>query len=312
MVSAGIDTGKRKLDVALNGRKERLQVDNHPQGHLTLLAWLRQHRVKRVGIEASGGYEQEVVATLRADGMTVIVFQPAQVRAYARFLLQKAKNDKIDAALIAACTAATKKVHAAPDPRLAALAQHLTFIDQLGEDVARLKNRCESCRDAHQLGYWRSEIARLEKLERAELKTLVAVIRQHQDLATRLDLIESVDGIGLPTAVVILVRMPEIGRLSREQAAALSGLAPYDDDSGNHAGERHIAGGRQRLRRALYQAALPAANFWNPHLKALYKRLRAKGKEHKRALVACARKLLIYANTVVARGKPWVPQPTAS
>ena len=312
MVCAGIDTGKRRLDIAVNGRKERLQVDNDPQGHLLLLEWLRRHRVKRVGIEASGGYEQEVVATLRAHGMTVILFQPAQVRAYARFILQRAKNDKIDASLIAACTAATKKIHAAPDPRFAALAQHLTFIDQLGEDIARLKNRCESCREPRHLARWRSEIARLEKLARTEFKTLVAAIRQHDDLATRLDLIESVDGIGVPTAVAILVRMPEIGCLSREQAAALAGLAPYDDDSGNYAGQRHIAGGRQRLRRALYQAALPAANFWNPHLKLLYKRLIAKGKEHKRALVACARKLLIYANTVVARGEPWVSKAAAS
>jgi transposase len=312
MVCAGIDTGKRKLDVALNGRKEYLQVDNDPQGHLTLLAWLRRHRVKRIGIEASGGYEQEVVATLRAQGMTVVVFQPAQVRAYARFTLQRAKNDKIDAALIAACTARIRKIHAAPDPRLAALAQHLTFIDQLGEDAARLKNRCETCREPRLVALWRSEIVRLEKLERQELKMLVAAIRQHEDLAKRLDLIESVDGIGVPTAVTILVRMPEIGCLSREQAAALAGLAPYDDDSGNHVGERHIAGGRERLRKALYQAALPAANFWNPHLKAIYKRLRAKGKEHKRALIACARKLLIYANTVVARGQPWVRQPAAS
>src|SRR5262249_27654126 len=158
-----------------------------------------------------------------------------------------------------------------PDPRLAALAQHLTFIDQLGEDAARLKNRCETCRDPRMVAFWRSEIVRLEKLERTELKMLVAAIRQYKDLATRLDLIESVDGIGLPTAVAILVRLPEIGRLNREQAAALAGLAPYDDDSGNHAGERHIAGGRERLRKALYQAALPAANFWNPQLKALYK-----------------------------------------
>src|SRR5215470_6443948 len=184
MVCAGIDTGKRKLDIALNGRKVRLQVDNDPRGHLDLSAFLRRHRVKRVGIEASGGYEQEVVATLRAQGMTVILFQPAQVRAYARFTLQRAKNDRIDAALIAACTAAIKKIHAAPDPRLVALAQHLTFIDQLGEDAARLKNRCETCRDPRQVTYWRSEIVRLEKLARAELKELVAAIRQHEDLAT--------------------------------------------------------------------------------------------------------------------------------
>ena len=121
-VCAGIDTGKRKFDVALGGRAERLQVDNTADGHRTLSHWLRQHRVKRVGIEASGGYEAAGVAQLRRDGFVVIVFQPAQVRAYARFVLQRAKNDRIDAALIAECTAATNTIHAPPDPRLAPFA----------------------------------------------------------------------------------------------------------------------------------------------------------------------------------------------
>jgi transposase len=99
--------------------------------------------------------------------------------------------------------------------------------------------------------------------------------------------------------------MPEIGQISREQAAALVGLAPYDDDSGNHIGARHIDGGRKRLRHALYAAALAASFRWNPQLIALYKRLIAAGKGHKRALIACARKLLIFINAVVARGTPW-------
>lgn len=310
-ICAGIDTGKRKLDIAIDGRQECLQLDNTAEGHAALLAWLRKHRVKRVGIEASGGYEQTVVATLRKHRVVVIVFQPAQVRAYAKFHLQRAKNDKIDAALIAACTAAVKKIHAAPDPRLAAFAQHLTFIEQLGEDIARIKTRCETCRDPRQLAFWKSDIARLRKSERAELKLLVAAIRQHRDLAERLDLVASVDAVGLPTAVSILVRMPEIGRVSREQAAALAGLAPYDDDSGDHAGERHIEGGRQRLRKALYSAAFAGAFHWNPQLQLLYKRLISKGKVHKVALIACARKLLIYVNTVVERGTPWTQRPAA-
>ena len=99
----GIDTGKRKLDLALNGSNDRLQVANVAAGHGEVSAWLRRHKIKRVGIEASGGYEQAVVAQLRRDRFEVIVFQPAQVRAYAKFHLQRAKNDKIDAALIAAC-----------------------------------------------------------------------------------------------------------------------------------------------------------------------------------------------------------------
>ena len=178
--------------------------------------------------------------------------------------------------------------------------------EQIGEDIARLKNRLESCRNEHIQKLWKEQIALLAKHKRSEFKALLAAIRKHRDLAARLDLIHSVGGSGLPTAVTILIRMPEIGQITREQAAALSGLAPYDDDSGNHLGARHIDGGRERLRRALYTAALPASFRWNPQLIALYKRLIAAGKGHKRALVACARKLLVIINAVVARGTPWL------
>ena len=311
-VCAGIDTGKRKLDVAIDGSCEQLQVENTAEGHKVLLEWLQRHKVKRIGIEASGGYEQPVVAALRRKRFVVVVFQPAQVRAYAKFHLQRAKNDKIDAALIAACTAAVKQIYPAPDPRLSPFAEQLTMIDQIGEDITKLKNRIETCRNERIRAVWKEDIARLAKRERTELKALVAAIRQYPDLAERLELIHSVGGAGLPTAVAILVRMPEIGQLTREQAAALAGLAPYDDDSGDQVGARHIDGGRERLRRALYLAALPASFRWNPQLIALYQRLRAAGKEHKRALIACARKLLIFVNTVVARGTPWQSKPPAA
>jgi len=278
-ICAGIDTGKRKLDIALAAGGERLEADNNSAGHQEVATWLRRHRVKRVGIEASGGYEQEVVAELRRKGFVVIVFQPAQVRAYAIFRLQRAKNDKIDAALIARCTSDAPKIHAPPDPRLAPFAHDLTLLDQITDIVAGHRNRRETCGDPRIRQFWKEEITRLKKLQ-----------------------------IGLPTAVAILVRMPEIGRITREQAAALAGLAPYDDDSGEHIGVRHIEGGRKRLRGALYTAALPASFRWNPQLIALYRRLIAAGKKHKRALIACARKLLIFANTVVARGTPWLSQ----
>jgi transposase len=306
MICAGIDTGKYKLDVAISGRQDQLQVDNSPDGHKALTVWLRRHRVKRVGIEASGGYEQEVMAALRRAGLVVVALQPIQVRAYATFKLQRAKNDKLDATLIAACTAATTTVRPPPDPRFAAFAAHLTMIEQITEDIARLKTRRESCRDPRILLHWNTEIARLKAAIRAELKQLVEAIRQHPDLADRLALLGSVDGVGLRTAVAVLIRMPEIGSISREQAAALAGLAPYDDDSGQRSGERHIAFGRERLRTSLYAASLPAAFKWNQQLVTLYRRLTTAGKSHKVALVACARKLIIFLNTVVARGTPWI------
>jgi transposase len=302
---AGIDTGKRNLDVALDASETRLRVANTAEGHGKLSDWLRRQEVGRIGIEASGGYERDVVAKLRRDDFVVVVFQPAQVRAYAKFHLQRAKNDKIDAALIAACTAAVKKIHAPPDPRLVAMAEHQTLIDQIIDQIARCKNYREGGSDAPTRQFWTDEIKRFRGLFRQQLKQLVAAIRRHADLGERLDLIASVDGIALRTATAILVRLPEIGSLTREQVAALAGLAPYDDDSGDQKGVRHIAGGRERLRNSLYAAALSASFRWNPELISLYGRLRAAGKEHKVALVACARKLLIFANAVVARGTPW-------
>jgi transposase len=220
--------------------------------------------------------------------------------------LQRAKNDKVDAALIAACTAAATKVHAPPDPRLAPFAEHLTMIEQITEDIVCFKTRRETARDERIRRLWSEEIARCKRLLRLELKQLVAAIRRHRDLAKRLDLIVSVEGVGLRTAVAILARMPKIGQITREQAAALVGLAPYDDDSSEHVGVRRIQGGRERLRKALYTATLPAAFHWNPQLITLYRRLIAAGKPHKIAHVACARKVLIFVNTAVARGTPGV------
>jgi transposase len=310
---AGIDTSKSWLDVRLNRGCGQLEVENAEGAFVKLSGWLREHGVKRVGIEASGGYEKAVVAWLRRDGFEVVVWQPAQIRAFARFCLQRAKNDDIDAHLIAVCTAAVDKLHPAPDPRLTSLAEHLTLIDQIGTEIVRFKNYLEApCEDPRGRDFWKEEIKRFERLKKDQLKQMVAAIRKHHDLAERLDLITSIEGIGLPTAVAILVRMPEIGRITREQAAALVGVAPYDNDSGEHRGARRIWGGRHRLRKALYAAALAASTHWNPQLIALYKRLIAAGKCHKAALVACARKMIVFVNAVVARGTPWTAQGVAT
>ena len=268
--------------------------------------------VGRVGIEASGGYERGVVKYLRAAGFAVLVLQPIQVRAFARLHLRRAKNDALDAALVAACTAAIDELRIEPDARLAELADQLTFVEQIDEDIARLKTRLEHIGDRRLRRLVMTDIARLKARRTAELIRIRKQVQAHEDLARRLDLVLSVPGIGERTALALIIRMPELGRVNREQAAALAGLAPFDDDSGKHKGQRHIAGGRGRLRRSLYAAALPAAFRWNRALIELYKRLTARGKAHNEALVACARKLLIYANTVVQRGTPWIERPAAT
>lgn len=303
--TAGIDTSKAKLDVAVHGRDQHWQVANTAEGWRHLAAELSRNAVTRIGIEASGGYERGVVELLRHHGFTVLVLQPIQVKAYARVHLRRAKNDKLDAALIAACAATIDQPRIEPDHRLAKLAPHLTFVEQIEEDIARLKVRLEHVGDPRMRRMVMTDIARLKARRSAELSRIVAALRAHDDLARRLDLVLSIPGLGERTVLAIIIRMPELGRVSREEAAALAGLAPYDDDSGKHKGQRHIAGGRGRLRRSLFAAALPAAFHWNKALIELYGRLIARGKAHNAALIACARKLLIYANTVVQRGTPW-------
>lgn len=303
---AGIDTAKHKLDVAVHGQDLRWQVANAPAGWDELCRRLRQARVKRVGIEATGGYERGVVGHLRAQRFEVIVLQPLQVKAVAKLHLRRAKNDAIDAVLIAACTVLVDQPRVVADPRLEALARELTFLEQIEEDIARLKTRLEQASE-RQRAIIEADIKELKARRTRELRQLRTELEAHSDLRQRFALVCSVPGIAERTALALLIRMPELGRLSREEAAALAGLAPYDDDSGTHRGQRRIAGGRARLRRSLYAAALPAAFRWNKPLTALYARLKAKGKAHKLALVACARKLLAFANAVVARGTPWIP-----
>lgn len=304
-ITAGIDTSKAKLDIAVRGRVERWQVDNTLGGWRRLAAEFSRVEVTRVGIEASGGYECGVVGYLREQGLTVLVLQPIQVRAYARVHLRRAKNDKLDAVLIAACAATIDQPRIEPDQRVAKLAQHLTFVEQIEEDIARFKVRLEHVSDPRLRRIVLADIARLKARRSAEMLRIATALRAHDDLARRLDLVLSVPGLGERTAIALIIRMPELGRVSREEAAALAGLAPYDDDSGKHKGQRRIAGGRGRLRRSLFAAALPAAFRWNKALIALYTRLTARGKAHNAALIACVRKLLIYANTVVQRGTPW-------
>jgi transposase len=309
--AAGIDIAKHTLEFAIHGLPIHLSVENRRPGWRRLVTELRKAGVARVGLEATGGYERGVVGYLRAAGFTVLVLQPLQVKAYARLHLRRAKNDALDAVLIAACTAAIDASPEPPDARLAPLADALTFVEQIEEELARHQTRLEHIELPRFRRLVMADIRRLEARRRAELRRIVQALACHDDLCRRLHLVQSIPGIGERTAIALVLRLPELGRLTREQVAALAGLAPFDDDSGLHRGQRHIGGGRKRLRRSLYAAALPAASFWNPACIALYKRLMAKGKTHKAALVACARKLLIFANTVVQRGTPWTDR-TAS
>jgi len=313
ILTAGIDTSKSKLDVGIHGQRRCETFENTQAGWHKLQAWLIAEGVSRAGIEATGGYERGVTRHLQGGGMTVVVLQPKQVKAFGQLHLRRAKSDRIDAFLIAACThLLDAKDRMPPDPRFDALGDHMTYIEQIEEDIARFKTRLEHIGEKRVQRTINADIARLAKRRDDELKRLQAALREHNDLARRFDLVLSIPGIGARTALSIVVRLPELGQVSREQAASLAGLAPFVRQSGVWKGEAHICGGRGRLRRALYAATLPAVFHWNPVLKALYERLTQRGKSHTSASVACARKLLIFANIVVSRGTPWTEHPKAA
>src|ERR1700730_17276277 len=143
ITTAGIDTSKLKLDIAIHQRSERWRVANTLPGWRELTANLAKAGVTRVGIEATGGYERGVVEHLRAAGFVVLVLQPIQVKAFGQVHLRRAKNDALDAVLIVACAAAVDQPRIVPDPRIAELAGDLTFLEQIEEDIARFKVRLE-------------------------------------------------------------------------------------------------------------------------------------------------------------------------
>ena len=304
--SAGIDVSKDKLDLAIYGKESPLIVANTEVGWAEAVAWFQQAQVCLVGLEATGGYERGVRRFLEDRGFTVDLMQPLQVKAFAKMGLRRAKSDWLDATLIAHCThTRAQQAKAAPDARFDALSDHLSYIEQIEEDIARSKARLEHISEPRVRRTVAADIARFTKRLAREIALLRAEIDIHDDLAKRFVLLLSIPTIGQRTALTLVVGMPELGRVSREQAASLAGLAPFVRESGQSKGQSHIGGGRPRVRRALYMAALPGAFRWNPVLQAFYKRLVGRGKSGKCALVACARKLLVIANAVVARGTPW-------
>jgi transposase len=303
---AGVDVSKLRLDVAVHGCAELLQVANTPAGHADLLVWLAQRCVGRVGLEASGGYERGVAGALAAAGLQVVVHQPLEVRLFARLVRQRAKTDRLDARLIASATAHLGRLKAAADPRLGEMAERLTAYEQDADLASVLKTQMEHLSLPELVADARAQLAELLARKRRLAAQMLARLQLWPDLAHRLELLRSLPGVGPIVGLSLLIRMPELGHMSRGQAAALIGVAPFDRQSGQKAGQPCIAGGRRRPRRMTYIAAL-AAKRCDPTLKAFAARLEGAGKPAKLVLVAVMRKLIEAANIVLKRDQPWVP-----
>lgn len=306
MICAGIDVAKTHLDIAIHPGGAGLRVAYDSQGLATLDAFLRKHGVCRVGFEASGGYEWRLMAHLRESAWPATRLQPAQVRSFARSRLMRAKNDRLDAMLIAVFTASLDHLPALPQALFDALLAELTYLEQIEQQIALIKTFAETARLPAIKRRHAGNIARLETRRQAHLLQIEKAVRRDQELERRLDLLLSIKGIGLRSALGFVIRLPELGQANRAEIAALAGVAPYDDDSGARHGRRRIQGGRERLRKSLFMCAFSASRH-NPDLAAFYARLRQNGKQHLCATIAVARKLVILANTVIARNAPWTP-----
>lgn len=300
----GIDVSKTLLHL---GSKERFikEMPNTPKSHQKLIADLKKKKQVTVVMEASGGYERLACEALQDAGIPVCVVQPSCVRYFAKSINVLAKTDQLDSVLIAKFGEATKPL---PTPKTPENARKLRFLNdrrqQVVQDRVRESNRMESCADPDIIELISSHIEDLKIAEDHLNDQIADLIRNDQELLAKSKAMQELKGVGPQTANTLLSQFPELGQLTRQQVAALAGLAPHAQESGSWKGKRRIFGGRAAIRRAMYMAAVTAAR-WCPVLSEFFKRLRAAGKCYNVAIIACARKLLVRLNSIM---KPFKTQ----
>jgi transposase len=305
-VVVGIDVAKNKMDACIRATSQRRTFESSAQGRRQLISWLRKHKATTAVMVASGGYERDWAKVLRQAGLEVRIVDPKRVRSFARSAGRLAKNDAIDAEMIAWFA---ETFGEAPAQAYDADREQLLYIVNARQALVDVQTELQN-RNEHSLPDVVQKVqARLLKriaLELAKLEAAIAaMISATAHFAELAEIIESVPGLGKGTSAGLIAAMPELGQVSNKVAAALLGVAPYDDDSGKRRGERQIKGGRRKVRNLFYMACLGAATLHNPVLKAFYRRLIAKGKEKKVALVACMRKLIVILNIMIGRGEKW-------
>ena len=301
----GIDVAKDRLDVHVRPAGGSFTVGRDGEGIEELIKRLNAVKPAVVVLEATGGFETVVAAGLAAAGLPVAVVNPRQIRDFARATARLAKTDSLDAAVIAHfAEAVNPPVRALADPQQRLLGELMARRRQLIDMMVAESNR-------RRLLTARRTLKSVDRVL-ATLKAQLQEIDHDIDIAVRgtpawreaEDLLISVPGIGPKIARTLLAEMPELGRLDRRQIAALTGVAPFNRDSGTRRGRRTIAGGRPMVRSALYMSILVSIRRKLP-LADTYHRLRASGKPPKVAIVACMRKLVTILNAILRDKKPW-------
>ena len=303
-VVAGIDVSKATLDVHAAGQERRFANDG--TSWRALGKWLRRLKVSRVVMEATGRHHRRVHQGLHDRGFEVVLVNPLRARRFAEGAGHLAKTDRVDARMLA-------KLGSALDD-LEPVAPREAFLNRL-EDLLVVRAKHVDARTMlKQVAYEvdegeaiaRATVAHLDEQIAGLEAAIEGVIAGDAEQAERFRILTSIPGVGAVTAAALLCWMPELGSLGRRQAAALIGVAPFANDSGQHRGARHIRSGRRRPRDVLFMAATSAARF-NRDLRIVFERLTAAGKVYKIAIVALMRKLIVLANTLLRQQRCWLP-----
>jgi transposase len=305
LLSVGIDVSKSTLDIAIHQTGETWSVSNDAAGCEALVTKFSRLQPSRIVLEATGGFETLAAAALTAKNLPAIVVNPRQVRDFAKATGQLAKTDQLDARVLAHFAAA---INPPLRPPKSDAAQHLEALlvrrRQLVEMLVAEKNRLANQRDRAVSKELKTHIAWLEQRLKSSDDELQRVLKASPAWRQRDDLLRSVPGVGPVLSLTLLAQLPELGHLNRREIAKLVGLAPFNWDSGQWRGSRHIWGGRAAVRSPLFMATLCAIRI-NPTIKCFYQRLIKVGKAPKVAITACMRKLLTILNLMVKTQTAW-------
>jgi transposase len=308
-IYVGIDVAKDRLDVHCLPTGTAFAVANEPAGIADLVARLTPLTPNLIVLEATGGFEYPVAAALALAQLPVAVVNPRQARDFAKATGRLAKTDALDAHTLALFAERVRPpVRPLPDEDARALDALMQRRRQLLEMRVAEQNRQAVAFTDRVRASLQAHIDWLSQQLDGVDKELGATIQQSPVWRAKDELLQSIKGIGPAVSQTLLAALPELGTLSRQEVAALAGLAPLNRDSGTRRGQRSIGGGRACVRSLLYMAALSASRY-NPALRTFSERLRQAGKAAKVRLVAVARKLLTIANAVLRDGVPWTATP---
>lgn len=298
-IGIGIDVSKDKVDVSASDGSWTSVYPTTVRGLKKLARAIQKRCPYRVVLEASGGYERPVLEALHAQELPIVLVQPKRARAFAKALGVVAKTDAIDALVLARMAQVAVDDTVLWKPPTAEVEELRSLVLRRHELITQRASETQRKRGANP--YILQSIQRVIDLLNAEIARLDQTIARHVEANNALRVLAAalthVKGVGHVTAATLLACLPELGLLQRNEIVALVGIAPMNRESGRFNGKRFIQGGRHHVRNTLYMAATVAA-YHNPHIQNHFKRLRANGKAHKVAIVACMRKLLIHLNSI--------------